>query len=458
MYGARFGECRTRSVCEIVRTSSGMVARHAGPDGADEHCGGATACMHACHACMHDMHADSPWLCLLAQCVLAGCYCTTPGCQHRRFCNVSGCAVMLVSGCAVMLGIGNSLSLYSGIVLLQRVFKRRCGLATGLGLSGGGVGTIIFGWGIPFATQRLGLQGTLRVFALLVACGNAVAGCMFTASGLPPLGGDLEADPEPSVQNPEAEPQNVDVEQGVAIRTIVNTVDSDGEEMHRMHSKEGLGCAGQELSQGNGKPVSPPAPVLQSEVTVLRADTARLATREPEGDVIISVKEVKNAFCDGLEAQGALPDFFDNASQNTQNCDSTRATDALAEPRRNRASGAAQALARWCMQVLRVERELLLAYVGVFVASVGLYTPIVFVLEFAEKYGTLVEAEKSMLVSFSGFGAILFRTALSGLSDVLGHRVTAGIILYLYGILSIGAGSGILGHSFPALVVCAVCW
>jgi hypothetical protein len=66
VYGAIFGECRTRSVCEIVRTSSGMVARHAGPDGADEHCGGATACMHACHACMHDMHADSPWLCLLA--------------------------------------------------------------------------------------------------------------------------------------------------------------------------------------------------------------------------------------------------------------------------------------------------------------------------------------------------------------------------------------------------------
>jgi hypothetical protein len=51
-----------------------------------------------------------------------------------------------------------------------------------------------------------------------------------------------------------------------------------------------------------------------------------------------------------------------------------------------------------------VERELLLAYVGVFVASVGLYTPIVFVLEFAEKYGTLSGAEKSMLVSFSGFG------------------------------------------------------
>jgi hypothetical protein len=367
---------------------------------------------------------------------------------------------MLVSGCAVMLGIGNSLSLYSGIVLLQRVFKRRCGLATGLGLSGGGVGTIIFGWGIPFATQRLGLQGTLRVFALLVTCGNAAAGCMFTASGLPPLGGDAEADPEPSVQNQEAEPQNVDVEQGVAIRTIVNTaVDVEGgeeeEELPRMHIKEALGCAGQELSQGSGKPVSPPAPVLQSEVTVLRADTARLATRESEGDVIISVK---NAFCDGLEDQRALPDFFDHASQNTQNCDSTRATDALVEPRRNCARGAARALALWCMQVLRIERELLLAYVGVFVASVGLYTPIVFVLEFAEKYGTLVEAEKAMLVSLSGFGAILFRTALSGLSDVLGHRVTAGIILYLYGILSIGAGSGILGHSFPALVVCAVCW
>ena len=356
-----------------------------------------------------------------------------------------------------MLGIGNSLSLYSGIVLLQKLFKRRCGLATGLGLSGGGVGTIIFGWGIPFATQRLGLQGTLRVFALLVACGNAAAGCMFTASGLPPLGGDPEAGTEASIQNPASEPQNV--EQGVAIRTIVNTVvdvEGDGEEMPRMHSKEGLGCAGQELSQGSGR--------LQEQLAP--AETARLATRGPEGDVIISVKEGKNAFCDGLEEQGALPDFFDHASQNTQNCESqdtqncnsTRATYALAEPRRNRAHGAARALALRCMQVLRVERELLLAYVGVFVASVGLYTPIVFVLEFAEKYATLAEAEKSMLVSFSGFGAILFRTALSGLSDVLGHRVTAGILLYLYGILCIGAGSGILGHSFPTLVVCAVCW
>jgi len=416
------------------------------------------------------------------------------------------------------------LSLYSGIVLLQRVFKRRCGLATGIGLSGGGVGTIIFGWGIPLATQRLGLQGTLRVFALLVACGNAAAGCMFTAAGLPPLGGVPEGDTEDSVQNPAADPQSL--EQGVAVRTTVDvegdeaTLESDGEELPRTHSKEvsneGLGCAGQGLSQGSGKPQEqePPAPAsgggsvdaatrsssfhassthrlaatafasttfsspprlsasalswlpsfrsssidvslsarglsrpksclgrggssvdraqrdtidtaVDSTLTLAQEvaqeldlgmvsphpHTARLETHEPQGHVIITVKEVKNAFCDGLKDQGALPDFFDHASQNTQNtqhnmqsCDSTRATDALAEPRRNRARVAARALAQRCMQIMCVERELLLAYVGVFVASVGLYTPIVFVLEFAEKYGTLSGAEKSMLVSFSGFG------------------------------------------------------
>jgi hypothetical protein len=48
----RFGAGRTRSVCEIVRTSSGMVARHAGPDG--------RALRRRLHACMHAMHAQIP--------------------------------------------------------------------------------------------------------------------------------------------------------------------------------------------------------------------------------------------------------------------------------------------------------------------------------------------------------------------------------------------------------------
>jgi MFS family permease len=296
-----------------------------------------------------------------------------------------------VLSCAVMLGFGNSLSLYAGIVLLQRVFERRRGLAAGLAMSGGGVGTAIFGCVIPLAVRGAGLQCTLRALAALVACGNAAAGLMFTDMGGGGGGG------------------------GGA-----RTLHQDGDHLAHEAVNPLPVCSHKSSLLGS-------APKSVHEAA-RDADMPQRARSCPE---LVGVERVKCASAQLEDKSGPAP-----------------------PPWR-----------RQFVSVCNNASKSHFVFLGVFIASFGLYVPIVFVLEFAEQYGTSIgEAEKAVLVSCTGFGSILFRVAWSCLSDIMGYRVTAVIILYLYGLVSISAGQGVsfLGvhGSYPikTLALYAVCW
>lgn len=67
-----------------------------------------------------------------------------------------------------MFGLGSSLSLYSGILLLNSIFDKRRGLASGVGSLGAGIGTLIWGLLIPLVERQLGLQGMLQALGGLV--------------------------------------------------------------------------------------------------------------------------------------------------------------------------------------------------------------------------------------------------------------------------------------------------
>ena len=69
---------------------------------------------------------------------------------------------------AVLFGLGNSLSLYSGILLLHEIFDKRRGLALGIGSTGAGIGTLLWGLAIPHLEQKLGLVGLLQALGGLV--------------------------------------------------------------------------------------------------------------------------------------------------------------------------------------------------------------------------------------------------------------------------------------------------
>jgi len=77
---------------------------------------------------------------------------------------------------SVLVGFGNSLALYSGILLLHELFDARRGLASGIGTSGSGIGTIFWGVAIPYLERQVGLQGLLQAlggFVLVGICSAA---------------------------------------------------------------------------------------------------------------------------------------------------------------------------------------------------------------------------------------------------------------------------------------------
>ena len=77
---------------------------------------------------------------------------------------------------SVLFGLGTSLALYSGILLLHGLFDARRGIASGIGSTGAGIGTMLWGIAIPYLEHQLGLQGLLRAlggFVLVGICSAA---------------------------------------------------------------------------------------------------------------------------------------------------------------------------------------------------------------------------------------------------------------------------------------------
>jgi MFS family permease len=64
---------------------------------------------------------------------------------------------------------------YAGMMLVARSFKKRRGLAAGIGATGAGVGTIFWATVIPGLVDQIQLAWTLRLLSLIVTCGNLVA-------------------------------------------------------------------------------------------------------------------------------------------------------------------------------------------------------------------------------------------------------------------------------------------
>lgn len=92
---------------------------------------------------------------------------------------------------------------------------------------------------------------------------------------------------------------------------------------------------------------------------------------------------------------------------------------------------------------------------GLFVASCGLFTPIVTLVEFAVQNGWRLE-DGSWLVGFVGVGGLTFRVPVSAAADLTGPRRAILAILYLDGILLACAGSGVLVDFFPVMIAYSV--
>ena len=73
-------------------------------------------------------------------------------------------------------GFGHSLSLFSGVVLMNRWFDKHKALASGVGNTGSGTGTLCFGLFVPSMIDgEMGWRGAMRVLALLTLGLCAVA-------------------------------------------------------------------------------------------------------------------------------------------------------------------------------------------------------------------------------------------------------------------------------------------
>jgi len=60
------------------------------------------------------------------------------------------------------------MALYSGILLVNAIFDKRRGLASGVGSTGAGIGTLLWGLLIPPLERWLGLQGMLQALGGVV--------------------------------------------------------------------------------------------------------------------------------------------------------------------------------------------------------------------------------------------------------------------------------------------------
>mmetsp|Transcript_14817 Transcript_14817/g.34462 ORF Transcript_14817/g.34462 Transcript_14817/m.34462 type:complete len:460 (-) Transcript_14817:103-1482(-) len=83
----------------------------------------------------------------------------------------------------VLLGLGHSLSLFAGVVLLNKVFKKRRALASGIGSSGNGVGALVFGATLPPLISSIGVWAALRVLSGVTLFLTVVAASFMTVPG-----------------------------------------------------------------------------------------------------------------------------------------------------------------------------------------------------------------------------------------------------------------------------------
>ncbi|XP_052104409.1 monocarboxylate transporter 4-like isoform X2 [Mytilus californianus] len=67
----------------------------------------------------------------------------------------------------IVVGIGNGLTITSSLLILNEFFDRKLPLATGIVLSGAGIGNIIFSPLIDFCLKNYGYQGTLMISAAI---------------------------------------------------------------------------------------------------------------------------------------------------------------------------------------------------------------------------------------------------------------------------------------------------
>jgi MFS family permease len=67
----------------------------------------------------------------------------------------------------ILTGIGFACSFQPSVMIISRYFVKRRALATGIAVSGSGVGTLIFAVWSDLLLQRIGWRGTLQVFALV---------------------------------------------------------------------------------------------------------------------------------------------------------------------------------------------------------------------------------------------------------------------------------------------------
>lgn len=261
------------------------------------------------------------------------------------------------------------MSLYAGIVLLPRVFEKRRGLAAGIGMAGGGVGTMIFGVVIPLLIHIVDLQWTLRILASVVACGNITSGLILTVPDVIP-------------------PRNQDQRDQIDIEAMPTKL-----------------C---EL-------VGPTGSNLVSDCSLIPAHS------------LCEANEKQTVSGQARKASLSRTLYMKNAC-NEQEQDWARNQD-------QRTS-----IGSCGLRIRGSNMQVLLVFAGVFVGAFGLYTPILFMVAFAQQH---TEQPSSILVSYLGIGSIVCRVALSSVSDYIGRLVTAISVLYVYGIATVCAGSGV---------------
>ena len=86
----------------------------------------------------------------------------------------------LVLTYGLILGVGHSLSLFSGILIVNQIFVKRRSLAAALGSLGGGVGTLFWSVLVPYLLQHCGLVWTLRLLAAIVSFCLLCSGSILT--------------------------------------------------------------------------------------------------------------------------------------------------------------------------------------------------------------------------------------------------------------------------------------
>ena len=79
---------------------------------------------------------------------------------------------------SVLFGLGSSLVVTSGLVIVAKYFKKRLALATGIVASGGALGGMIFGPVLENLFSALGWRNTYRIMTVVVFA-ICLLGCLY---------------------------------------------------------------------------------------------------------------------------------------------------------------------------------------------------------------------------------------------------------------------------------------